>query len=274
LILLLHFKKTIMKNNVEISLIIPFYKKIDFLKLIFKNIDRQSFKNFEVIIAEDDNSLETVELIKKQRKKSFYNIQHIFQNDNGFRKAKIMNNAILKANGSFITFVDGDCIPHKHFLKEYYKNKEFGYALFGRRVMISEKLSNILIDKKSTKKLNIFNLIISKSKRIEDGLYLPFRTYSEGHRGLYGNNWGTLKKYLIEINGFDEDFLGPADDVDIEWRLIKLGLKLKKVKNKAIVYHLFHKENYTKDQVSKFMKLLKEKQSVNNHICKNGINKL
>lgn len=263
-----------MKKKVEISLIIPFYKKIDFLKLIFKNIDKQSYKNFEVIIAEDDNNPETVKLIEEQKKNAHYKIHHISQEDKGFRKGKIMNKAILKAEGEFITFIDGDCIPHKHFIKEYYKNKEEGCALFGRRVLVSEQLTNKLIHNNSTEKLNILNLILSKSQRVEDGLYLPFRTYKDGHRGLYGNNWGVYKKYLLEINGFDEDFLGLADDVDIEWRLVKNGLKLKKMKNKAIVYHLNHKENYSKEEVDKYIKLLKDKQDKGVYVCKNGINKL
>jgi glycosyltransferase involved in cell wall biosynthesis len=43
-----------MKNKV--SLIIAVYKRVDFLELIFKSIEKQTFRNFQVIIAEDDCS--------------------------------------------------------------------------------------------------------------------------------------------------------------------------------------------------------------------------
>ena len=50
-----------------ISLIISFYKRLDFLELIFQSLDKQSYKNFEVIIAEDNNDPQTVEFINKAR---------------------------------------------------------------------------------------------------------------------------------------------------------------------------------------------------------------
>jgi glycosyltransferase involved in cell wall biosynthesis len=48
-----------------ISLIITVYKRIDFLELILQSLDKQTFKNFEVIIAEDNNDPRTVEFINE-----------------------------------------------------------------------------------------------------------------------------------------------------------------------------------------------------------------
>jgi glycosyltransferase involved in cell wall biosynthesis len=264
-----------MESNIKISLIIPFYKRLDFLELIFQALGKQSFKAFELIVAEDDDDAQTKAFITQKRAMVNFPVEHVFQEDDGFRKSKIMNKAILKAKGLFLVYIDGDCIPHQHFLKEYAKNMEDGFVLFGRRVKMSKQLTDILLRANSIKKINLLNLMLSKSERIEDGVYLPFRTYSKtNYRGICGCNWGTYKRYLLNINGFDEDFIGIGEDVDIEWRLALTEVKLKRMKNKAIVYHLFHDENYSKEQVEMFVKMLDGKKQTGIAVCRNGIEKL
>jgi len=266
-----------MSNKIEISLIIPFYKRLDFLSLIFQGINQQSFKEFEVIVAEDNDAPETIEFIKEQQTKSFFPIQHISQLDTGFNKSKAMNKAVAKAKGSFIVFIDGDCIPHKHCLKQYFLNKEDDYVLFGRRVMLSKAITDRLIKKDSIKEINLMNLVLSGSKRVEDSIYMPFRKYKkDAYRGICGCNWGVTKELIEKVNGFDEDYLHAtaAEDTDIEWRLRKIGANLRKMKNKSVVYHLHHPVNYSKEQVEENKILLVKKMKKGEPVCKHGIKNL
>ncbi|MBI9033995.1 MAG: hypothetical protein JEZ03_05970 [Bacteroidales bacterium] len=95
-------------------------------------------------------------------------------------------------------------------------------------------------------------------------------------RGLIGCNWGVRKEHLIEINGFDEDYAkaGVGEDVDVEWRLKAIGLRKKSMKNKAIVYHMYHPRSYSEDGVQFNYSLLKNKQSANAIKCVNGLESL
>jgi glycosyltransferase involved in cell wall biosynthesis len=138
----------------KISLIIAFYKNIAALELIFKALEKQTFKNFEIIIAEDDNNLKTIEFIKKSKLNQI--IKHVFHEDKGFRKNKILNEGIKIADGDFIVFIDGDCIPHKNFLKVYAKMASEETVLFGRRVMLSEKMTMELY---STRQLSLLSFL-------------------------------------------------------------------------------------------------------------------
>jgi len=95
-----------------ISLIISFYKRLDILELIFQSLDKQSFKNFGIIVAEDNNDPQTVEFINKVRHMHTYGIQHVSQENIGFRKTRILSNAVKTAKGEQIVFIDGDCIFH------------------------------------------------------------------------------------------------------------------------------------------------------------------
>ena len=135
-----------------ISLIISFYKRLDFLELIFQSLDKQSYKDFEVIIAEDNNDPQTVEFINKARIIKTYGIQHVSQEDIGFRKTRILNTAVKTAKGEQIVFIDGDCIPHKHFMKEYNKAITDTHFCYGRRVFCSKKHTDMLLKSGSIKK--------------------------------------------------------------------------------------------------------------------------
>lgn len=258
----------------SISVIIPVYKRLDFLELILLALEKQSYTNFEVVIAEDDDSEETKKFLSSLSNQLSYKIKHVFQEDSGFRKNKALNNALRVAVGELIIFIDGDCIPHKHFLKQYIKNIKSNLILFGRRVMLGQKTTVQLTKHRNIFKLNFLSLLFSNTKRLEDGLYLPWIVrFKKSYRGFWGCNWGVMKEHLVAINGFDEDYVkaGFGEDVDVEWRLLSNGLELQSLKNKAIVYHLHHKENYSTSDIEYNRNIYTEKRSKGIAYCVNGL---
>ena len=258
-----------------ISLIISFYKRLDFLELIFQSLDKQSYRNFEVIIAEDNNDPQTVEFINKARIIKTYGIQHVSHEDIGFRKTRILNTAVKTASGEQIVFIDGDCILQKHFMKEYNKAITDIHFCYGRRVFCSKKHTDMLLKSESTKKINIILAFLYGGKSIGAGLYLPFKkNIDKQHRRILGCNWGIMKKNILAVNGFDEDYVraGVGEDFDIDWRLKKQGLKVRSVKGKAIVYHMYHEANYNPSDTEYVEKLMTEKKIIGKSFCVNGIN--
>ncbi|MDI1233020.1 MAG: glycosyltransferase, partial [bacterium] len=193
-------------KEMKVSIIIAFYKNLAALELIIKALTFQSFRNFEVIIAEDDNSTATKLFIDNLIKQSEISIQHVYQTeDAGFRKNQILNRAIQISNGEFIIFIDGDCIPHKHFIKRYTEAADSKTALFGRRVMLSEKLTTLLYETKDLKLLSLWYLITNKAKGLKYAFGLPVMKQPR-EIGIYGCNWGLYKQELLAINGYDEDY--------------------------------------------------------------------
>lgn len=263
-------------NANNITVIISYYKNPTNLALILLALNKQSNPNFDVIISEDDNA-NINEFLENQKKINSFPISHIHQKEDlGFRKNAMLNNAIKIAKGSTIVFIDGDCIPHKHFIKEYAKATKEGVFLYGRRVMLDKKISETLLTNKNLNALNLVQLICSSSTFIKESLYLPSINLSFKTRGLLGCNWGIKKEYLWLVNGFDEDYVaaGVGEDNDIEWRLKAAGLKMKSVKNKAIVYHIYHPRTYAEEKVRQNFVLLHKKQQLNHVQCLNGLNKL
>ncbi|MEA2043258.1 MAG: glycosyltransferase [Bacteroidota bacterium] len=258
----------------SVTLIISYYKALKNLKLIMKALSNQSYKDFELIISEDDRNEETLRFVQENRRNYFFDIIHLHQKeDTGFRKNSMLNRSVLQAAGERLIFIDGDCVPHKHFVKEYAKRIKEGFCYSGRAVMLDEQTTQKALKEESLEEFNFLKLLRTKSKKLKDGIYFPWFSLSHKARGLVGRNWGILKTHLIEINGFDEDYVlaGAGEDTDVEWRLRGLGIKLKSMKNRAFVYHLYHKRWYSEKDVATNFKMLRKKQESENYRCLNGM---
>ncbi|MFW5755209.1 MAG: glycosyltransferase, partial [Tangfeifania sp.] len=75
----------------KISLIIVTYNRPKALEVILKSILIQTEIPHEVIIADDGSGPETAKLIAKYRNVFPCKLKHVWQEDNGFRAAKIRN---------------------------------------------------------------------------------------------------------------------------------------------------------------------------------------
>ena len=127
----------------KISLIVAVYKDINALQLIVKALESQTYKNFELVIAEDNNSAEMKNFIDSI---SSIDIQHVSQEDKGLRKVRSINNGILKSRGEYLVFIDGDCVPYSTFIEGHALLAERKHVLSGRRVNLGLSASSKLRD--------------------------------------------------------------------------------------------------------------------------------
>lgn len=238
---------------IDCSLIISFYNRIDYLKLVLAGLERQTFRNFEIVLADDGSNQSVVGEIESISKQISYPLIHIWQEDKGFRKNKILNSAIRISSADYLIFIDGDCIPHCNFIDEHYKNSSAGQCLTGRRVNLSKRLTNKLtyeLVKEGFLEKRMVSLImdglIGKSTDVEKGIYLKNKVlrkyFNTKKRGLLGCNVSIHKADIERINGFDERYQAPSvgEDSDIQFRLELLGVKVNTLNNIAVQYHLYH----------------------------------
>lgn len=271
-------------NDLKVSLIVAVYKDVEALDLIIEALKNQTYKNFEVIITEDGESIEIKEYVQTIKDIEF---KHLSQPDIGWRKNKILNRAIITASTDYLIFIDGDCVPHKNFIKEHIRLKKENVVLCGRRTEPGEYYSKLLRTKKMTLNdfsnnylSNYFKLKKDEIRHYEDGIYCKPNTFlgklaslkgarKEAH--LVGCHWSCHKDDLLKINGFDEDFELPTtgEDTDIERRLRHFGVKMQSCRNFAILTHLYHKKNFNPEIASKTLSLMNTK--LDQFICKNGI---
>ena len=277
-------------NRPTVSIIIPLYKDLVSLKLVLEALERQSYKDFEIIIAEDDDSPETISFLKNY---THLNIVHISQPDTGRNKVFIQNKAILKASGEYLFFIDGDIVPFKHFIEYSLQIAKPKRVLAGRRVNLDEDTTALIKEGKLDIQ-DIENNYLSflwknrnnREVRVEQGIQLHpnslvYKLISKRNRNaeILGCNFSCFKEDMLAINGFDEGYHPMVifkDDTDLTWRFRGLKIELYSSKNIANCFHLWHPENSKRDieQDKIGLELMKKKQSQKLYFCKNGLRKL
>lgn len=264
------------------SLIISIYDNIPFLKVILDSLAYQTEKNFEVIISEDAAHPEVAAFIRTYPFVNDY--QHITQPDEGWRKNKALNNAVRTAKSDWLIFIDGDCVLHPRFVEWHVKLAGENCVLAGNRIKLNQKLS-LMLQNDSVRLLSISaylckGMIFNNGMRhVEEGFFLSpddlFGALLKKRKvnGLIGSNMSFSKKAIEQINGFDEDYIRPAigEDSDLHWRFLAAGYQLRSVRNIAVQYHLFHKENWKSQHENAL--IMEAKKAKNEFICKNGLKK-
>lgn len=195
------------------TVVIPALNEENYISNVLDALKRQSFKDFEVVIVDNNSSDKTVKIV------------------NGFTKdfpleivttairniSRCRNLGAAKAKGEYLVFIDADNSIYPNFL-ENIKNKlsNHKYDMIipavvtnsGKKVYeISYKLINIMVD-------------------VSNRIKLSFST---------GGNIIILKNAFEKIGGFDENiFVG--EDHDIVKRAKKGKLKVKFIPEIKIIF--------------------------------------
>lgn len=254
------------------SIIISVYKNIKALGAILRSLQKQTEQDFEVIISEDGEDAGMKAFIQSY---AFpWPVQHLTQPDQGWRKNKALNAAIIAAKAEWLIFIDGDCVLHPRFVETHVRYSAPGVVLAGKRVKLNAALSEKVIQGEH---IHLWSYLVWKRgcQLVEEGIYVPLaRWLRRPVRHLTGSNMSMSKADIMAINGFDENYVLPAigEDFDIEWRLPANGCKIVSVRNLAVQYHLYHPENWIDDTEN--MAYFRSIQEQNQIICKNGIQKI
>jgi glycosyltransferase involved in cell wall biosynthesis len=237
----------------KLSLVIAVYNKPNNLRLVLAACQRQSFADFEAIIADDGSGPEIGSVVKEAQHLYSFPVVHLWHEDVGWRKNAMLNNGIRAARADHIVFIDGDCLPGKHFLLDHWNQREANKVLLGRRVETSRRWSEALtLEKIRSGQFERYGWeewmdgLAGRSLRVEDGIRMPSRVVRtlllRNVRGMLGSNFSVAKKDLVAINGFDELYNGPGcgEDSDLQHRLSLIGVTGKSLRNLAIQYHIWH----------------------------------
>jgi len=246
-------------NALDISVIISTYNQPLWLKKVFWSYEQQTFKNFEVVIADDGSNDSTRQLIGLLKKEVSYPIQHIWQEDNGFQKTIILNKATVASRGKYLVYSDGDCIARKDFLKTHIDRKEKGYFLSGGYFKLPMSISE-LISKGDIEQQRCFDINWLK----KNGLKSSFKNNKITAKGFQkkllnwltpttgtwnGHNSSGWKSDILKANGYDERMQYGGEDRELGERLFNMGIKAKQIRYSAICLHLDHERAYVKPEM-------------------------
>jgi glycosyltransferase involved in cell wall biosynthesis len=264
----------------EMSVIFSTYNAEEWLEKVIWGFSVQTFKNFEIIIADDGSREATKNLIDRLRTEIDIPIIHVWQEDNGFQKSQILNKAILAATSDYLIFTDGDCIPREDFVEVHHKFREKGYFLSGGYFKLPMDISK-LISKDDIINQRCFDLQWLKA----NGLPSSFKNIKFLASGLSskvlnfvtptnaswnGHNASGWKSDLMEVNGFNQEMQYGGQDRELGERMINKGLKSKQIRYSAICVHLDHKRGYVNEETWKKNHAIRE-NTRNNKVIKTPI---
>ena len=277
-----------MEKYPKCSIIISVYKDTDSLDLILESLCNQTIIPDEIIISEDGNSVEMSDYVKVAKEKyKKLDINHLFQEDIGWRKNIALNRAIIASKYEYLIFIDGDCVPFDDFIENHLGQATKRIVLAGKRVELGENITREIRSKKLTVSkltnnywLYVIKLINDKTRHLEDILHISYKSFLSPYikkevNYIIGCNWSAFKEDILEINGFDETYTLPSvgEDVDLGWRFRGLGIELKSCRYNANLVHLYHKKRFDSSQGIINNAILKKNFDENKFFCDNGIRK-
>ncbi|WP_372975287.1 glycosyltransferase family 2 protein [Muriicola sp.] len=253
----------------KISIVVSTYNSEAWLEKVLWGFQYQTFKDFEVVIADDGSGPATRKLLEEMQKEVSYPIIHVWQEDDGFQKSRILNKAVVACNAPYVIMTDGDCIPREDFVEVHYINKEPGYFISGGYYMLPMNISKA-ITREDIEKQNCFNIqwlkkmgipkTFKNNKLTARGFISKFfNTITPTNASWNGHNSSGWKKDILNVNGFDERMQYGGQDRELGERLFNFGIKSKQLRYSAVCVHLDHKRGYkTPESIEKNRTIRKE----------------
>lgn len=184
-------------KNIEVSIVIPVYNGMPYLKDTIDSILAQTYKNFELIVIDDGGLDASENYVKSINDKRITFIKH--QN---MGLSKSLNKAFYLANGKYIFRNDQDDISEPYRIEkqlDILKNSDFD-CLFSYISKISEKGEWYNLDKVFTR----------------DGKIKKFDPWVDG--AMLNSTMAIKKSVFLDIGGYRQEYY-PSDDWDLELRL-------------------------------------------------------
>lgn len=226
------------------SVVITTYNNPRYLELVLLGYARQDRRDFEVIVADDGSRPDTRELIERMRATFPVPLAHAWQEDIGFRQARVLNWGALHARSDCLIFTDGDCIPPKDFVSKHLAAHGNRPLVVGGCVRLTEPDSaTIGPDDVTTGR---FARFVTPKVRASMWLWhlknLWYIAVGDRRRPkIQGLNFSVDRAAFEAVNGFDLRFENNArQDSDLRNRLRLAGFPTRCIWHSCIVVHLWH----------------------------------
>ena len=235
----------------RLSVQVPTYNRPQALRAVLDAYARQSDLDFEMVIADDGSGPETRETIHRFQETAPFPVQHVWQEDRGFRLAGIRNRAIAATRAEYLVLTDGDCLPLRHHVARHRALAEPGWFVSGSRVYLDQALTDeVEAGAPGPDEWGwgdwLRRRVGGAVNRVSPLLSLPpsaawRRWQPDRWQGVTTANLAVWRADLVAVNGFDEGFEGWGfEDTDLAIRLTRAGVRQKTGRYAVPVLHLWH----------------------------------
>lgn len=238
----------------ELAVLITAYNNAPLLRRCLLALTVQTDSHFQVVIA-DDGSNDSVRTLLAAAEFRRLNIRHVWHEDQGFRRAAILNRAIEAAAADYLVMTDADCIPRNDFVAQHRRIARPTTFVSGGIVNIPIPVHQQFTDDDlcsgrvfDVEFLASHDPTLRQQRRrlAKPGRWTGLMNLLTYRRAvLRGNNCAAWRKDLLAVNGFDESFTNyGSEDRDLGQRLANHGCRGRMLKYSVVALHLDHKRPY------------------------------
>jgi len=239
------------------AVVVTTYNRPDALGAVLEGFCAQNERDFELIVADDGSTSDTASVVQEFQGRAAFPLQHVWQEDRGFRAAAIRNQAVASTSADYVIFTDGDCVPSRDFVKAHKRLAEPGFFLGGNRVLLTSAFTARVLQEHIPIHGWGWDMWAKVWLRREVNRVLPLMALPDGgFRKWKPNRWEGIKTCnlsmwkhdLVDVNGLDESYQGwGLEDSDLVIRLLRAGVRHKSARFAAPVFHLWHTEHTRRD---------------------------
>jgi glycosyltransferase involved in cell wall biosynthesis len=257
----------------NVSLVVTTYNNPSALRKVVESLGNQTRLPDEVLIADDGSDENTASLVKDLSERAHSPIFHVWQEDKGFRAAKIRNEAIKRSKGNYVILLDGDCIVNRYFISDHLSLAEKGCFIQGKRMHVHRRAVTDFHHGYANSPLTLLKMALTGT--ISNVHHLIRLTgcpavKNRKLKGIKSCNMSFFKEDILAVNGFNEDYVGWGnEDSDLACRFFNYGLLKKVHQFMAVCFHLSHPTNKT--MIGGNKQLLVTALSTKGFFCKNGL---
>ena len=268
----------------SVAVIISTFNQVEWLEKALWGYMVQTHSAFELVVADDGSGEETRELLRHYREEKGMPIRHVWQEDKGFRKCRILNQAIRETSAEYLIFSDGDCIPRKDFVESHLKKARPGCFQSGGYLKLNPRVS-AAISQNDVLHQHPFSVrwLLGKGGRFSYKLVKLVRSHlitcvlnkiTPTRPSWNGHNVSGWRSDILSVNGFNEDMGYGGLDRELGERLLNAGVVGQQIRYYAISVHLHHARPYRKKTVlSRNVAIRKQVRKNKLTWVKNGIRK-
>lgn len=262
-------------EKIKVSLIVSTYNRPDALAVCIRSVFRQTRLPDEIIIGDDGSGEETRAMIETLKSESPVPLHHVWQEDDGFRKAMMRNKCIAASTGDYIIETDGDAFMDRRLIEDHLKEARPGSYVKGGRCNLGPALTAAICKDEHPRRIHFWTSGI-EAKRPNAihcaplARYLAPR-YRRGRSSALGCNMSYWRADIVRINGYDEYYEGwGGEDWDLGFRLQIAGLKKRYLKFAGLVFHLWHEDKFMYNKEKNINHSI-EVKGRNNARCETGL---
>jgi glycosyltransferase involved in cell wall biosynthesis len=239
------------------ELIVSTYNSPRALTLCLTSVARQTVLPDSICIADDGSGPETAAAIAAfAEAHPELAIRHVWHEDQGFEKARILNRAIATSEADFLFFIDGDVLIHPRFLARHLELARPGRFSTGSLIRLDAE-ATALVTPELIESGAVFDRGWLRAHRAIDRLGTWLKTMpfpkpvlafldraTPVQRALCGANASLFRADALKVNGFDESIKYGGGDKEFGVRLENAGVRGQHLRYTAPLVHLDHPRGY------------------------------